>query len=81
MLFYFPLQACSDKLKWEMKEFGYPPTFPTAEELAASAKGEIEDDHEPIIKDKSKGKKVFEMGVFCNVLEIIITWINNYMNY
>ena len=64
MLFYFPLQACSDKLKWEMKEFGYPPTFPTAEELAASAKGEIEDDREPIIKDKSKGKKVFEMGVF-----------------
>ena len=64
MLFYFSLQACSDKLKWEMQEYGYPPTFPSAEELAASAKGEIEDDREPIIKDKAKGKKVVDNGCF-----------------
>ena len=59
--FYFILssaQACADKLTWEMKEFGCPPQFPSAEEIAASGKEDIEDDHEPIIKDKARGKKV-----------------------
>lgn len=62
----FSLQACADKLKWEMEEFGYPPQFPSAEEIAASAKGEVEDDREPIIKDKAKGKKVIENVLICN---------------
>lgn len=49
------IQACADKLKREMDDFGYPPVFPVEEETTP----EIEDkSSEPIIKDKAKGKKV-----------------------
>ncbi|KAG1650147.1 Leucine--tRNA ligase, cytoplasmic [Nymphon striatum] len=47
-----PIKACSDKLKREMEDYGYPPKFP--EEEAAK---EEEKSDEVIIKDKSKGKK------------------------
>ena len=32
-------QACSDKLKREMKEFGYPPVFPEKEEKVQEESG------------------------------------------
>ena len=38
-----------------MEEFGYPPVFPVEEEPKEEKK-----DDEPIIKDKSKSKKVRE---------------------
>ena len=47
-------QACADKLKREMEDYGYPPEFPADDE---EVKVE-EESSEPIIKDKSKGKKV-----------------------
>ncbi len=49
-------QACADKLKREMEEFGNPPDFPADDE-----KPEEQDDdksNDPVIKDKAKGKKV-----------------------
>ncbi|XP_064636547.1 leucine--tRNA ligase, cytoplasmic-like isoform X2 [Lineus longissimus] len=48
-----PIKACADKLKREMADFGYPPVFPTTEEGVMA----VEKAEEPIIKDKSKGKK------------------------
>ena len=48
-----PIKACSDKLKREMEEFGYPPIFPKD---AEQTEPEIKEDF--TIKDKSKGKKV-----------------------
>eukprot|EP00058_Branchiostoma_floridae_P025970 XP_002611460.1 hypothetical protein BRAFLDRAFT_63907 [Branchiostoma floridae] len=47
-----PIKACADKLQREIREFGYPPVFPKT-----VAKEEAPVDNEPIIKDKSKGKK------------------------
>jgi len=48
-----PIKACADKLKREMETYGYPPVFPTGEPVV-----EVQDtSSEPIIKDKSKGKK------------------------
>ena len=49
------LKACADKLKREIEEFGNPPEFPPEQE--EEVKEEVKD--EPIIKDKAKGKKVF----------------------
>ncbi|KAK7097865.1 leucine--tRNA ligase, cytoplasmic-like [Littorina saxatilis] len=46
-----PIKACSDKLKNEIHDFGYPPQFPPEEEEAPPVK-EVE-----FGKDKSKGKK------------------------
>ncbi|GAB1604520.1 leucine--tRNA ligase, cytoplasmic-like [Argonauta hians] len=46
-----PIKACSDKLKHELEEFGYPPQFPTEEETE-----EPEEVPEASV-DKSKGKK------------------------
>ncbi len=49
-----PIKACADKLKREMEDFGFPPAFPSAEETD----DKVEDSsNEPVIKDKSKGKK------------------------
>jgi hypothetical protein len=55
------LQACADKLKREIEDFGYPPQFPPEEE-------EEEKEKEIEIKDKSKGKKVrtFHMWFLTN---------------
>lgn len=50
------LQACADKLTREIADFGYPPQFPPEEEE------EKEEVSEVIIKDKSKGKKVSDVG-------------------
>ena len=47
-----PIKACADKLKREMQDYGYPPNFPAEEENNVQ-----ELSNEPIIKDKSKGKK------------------------
>ena len=47
-----PIKACADKLKREMQDYGYPPNFPAEEENNVQ-----EVSNEPIIKDKSKGKK------------------------
>ena len=65
-----PIQAAANKLKGEMAEFGNPPVFPTAEELAAAeeakeaAKGCVKKEGEEegpdaaaTIAAKSKGKK------------------------
>ncbi|KAF7287224.1 hypothetical protein GWI33_002043 [Rhynchophorus ferrugineus] len=46
-----PIKACADKLKREMELYGYPPEFPTDEEI------EVGEDNDGIPKDKSKGKK------------------------
>lgn len=46
-----PIKACSDKLKNEIADFGYPPQFPPEEEEQTASK-EAE-----VGKDKSKGKK------------------------
>jgi len=48
-----PIKACADKIKRELETFGYPPQFPKEEE----GKVEEKKSDEPIIKDKSKGKK------------------------
>ena len=47
-----PIKACADKLKREMDDYGYPPNFPIEKEDTTQ-----EIVNEPIIKDKSKGKK------------------------
>ncbi|XP_023719328.1 leucine--tRNA ligase, cytoplasmic isoform X2 [Cryptotermes secundus] len=48
-----PIKACSDKLKREMEEFGFPPEFPaTAFEVEPE-----ESKADAVVKDKSKGKK------------------------
>lgn len=47
---YFVLQACADKLKREMQDFGYPPKFPEPVEEAV-----VEDKSDTAPKDKSKG--------------------------
>ena len=46
-------QACSDKLKNEIADFGFPPQFPPEEEEEQPAVKEVD-----VGKDKSKGKKV-----------------------
>ncbi|KAL7644254.1 UNVERIFIED_CONTAM: hypothetical protein RMT77_005081 [Armadillidium vulgare] len=48
-----PIKASADKLKREIEEFGYPPTFPV-EEIKEE---EEETSSEVVIVDKSKGKK------------------------
>ena len=50
-----PIKASADKLIREMELFGFPPKFPTEEEIeeVVNEVNEIE------IKDKSKSKKVF----------------------
>jgi leucyl-tRNA synthetase len=49
-----PIKACSDKLKRDMKDFGYPPTFPNPED---EVKEVVEESNEPMILNKAKGKK------------------------
>ncbi|EJW72546.1 HSPC192 family protein [Wuchereria bancrofti] len=53
-----PIKVCADKLKREIEEFGYPPHFPDDDN---DSKMPTEEDSviDEIIKDKSKGKKVF----------------------
>ena len=51
---YLPTQACADKLKREMEDFGFPPNFPTEPE----EKEEEEKAEAGVIQDKAKGKKV-----------------------
>ncbi|XP_071951783.1 leucine--tRNA ligase, cytoplasmic-like [Antedon mediterranea] len=46
-----PIKACADKLAREIEDFGCPPDFPEEIEV------EVVVHSEPIIKDKSKGKK------------------------
>ena len=48
-----PIKACADKIKREMEQFGVPPVFPPPEE----AQPEEQKREEPVVKDKSKGKK------------------------
>uniref|UniRef100_A0AC35U8P0 Leucine--tRNA ligase n=1 Tax=Rhabditophanes sp. KR3021 TaxID=114890 RepID=A0AC35U8P0_9BILA len=53
-----PIKACADKLAREMETYGYPPLFPTDEELEAAAGApEEKDELAELTKDKSKGKK------------------------
>lgn len=52
-----PIKASADKLKREIEEFGYPPTFPE-EDIK-----EEEESSEVMITDKSKGKKVWNLGI------------------
>ena len=49
-----PIKASADKIKREMEQFGCPPVFPAQEE---EVEKQEEKRDEPIIKDKSKGKK------------------------
>jgi leucyl-tRNA synthetase len=49
-----PIKACADKLKREMETYGCPPVFPTGESVIEVVEDTSSD---PIIKDKSKGKK------------------------
>lgn len=49
-----PIKACADKLKREMETFGFPPQFPSDD----AAPTEDTKDDDPVMKDKSKGKKV-----------------------
>lgn len=48
-----PIKACADKLKREMESFGFPPEFPSEDTGPPTEK----DDDDPVMKDKSKGKK------------------------
>ncbi|XP_077984982.1 leucine--tRNA ligase, cytoplasmic-like [Glandiceps talaboti] len=48
-----PIKACSDKLKREIEDYGCPPIFPAEGNTAVV----IEKPDEPVIVDKSKGKK------------------------
>ena len=55
-----PIKACSDKLKRELEDFGYPPQFPV--ESAAEDVDELKEKTKEIeIKDKSKSKKVINV--------------------
>ena len=47
-----PIKASADKLKRELKDFGYPPKFPIEKEETPEKEETV------TIKDKSKGKKV-----------------------
>lgn len=49
-----PIKACADKLKRELELYGYPPKFPIEEEIVEEVAS-----NDVIIKDKSKGKKVY----------------------
>jgi len=49
-----PIKACADKIKRELDTFGFPPNFPQESEPTML---EESNHDEPIIKDKSKGKK------------------------
>uniref|UniRef100_A0A0K0EDH3 leucine--tRNA ligase n=1 Tax=Strongyloides stercoralis TaxID=6248 RepID=A0A0K0EDH3_STRER len=50
-----PIKACADKLTREMEVYGYPPKFPSEEEVVSEV---VETDAiAEITKDKSKGKK------------------------
>jgi len=48
-----PIKACADKIKREIETYGFPPQFPQESEVVE----EKTKSDEPIIKDKSKGKK------------------------
>jgi hypothetical protein len=50
-------KACADKLRMEMEDYGYPPVFP--EEKVICQPSEQNRD-EPVVIDKSKGKKVIQ---------------------
>lgn len=50
-----PIKACADKLKREMKTFGFPPKFPVS---AVEAEPEETTKADAVARDKSKGKKV-----------------------
>ena len=54
---YWWWQACADKLKNEMEDFGFPPNFPVETEPATEGK-EPANQSGGEIKDKAKGKKV-----------------------
>jgi leucyl-tRNA synthetase len=56
-----PIKACADKLKREIDEFGFPPSFPATEITEKPEKTEAE----AIMKDKSKGKKVSSCTEVC----------------
>lgn len=45
-----------------MEDYGYPPEFPAEEE--ANEPKEVETSSEPVIKDKSKSKKVRKKSWF-----------------
>ena len=49
-----PIKACSDKLKREMEDFGYPTNFPVETDEPEQEEEKIK---EIEIKDKSKSKK------------------------
>ena len=49
-------QACADKLRMEMEDFGYPPVFRELENVDKPLTPNEES--EPVVKDKAKGKKV-----------------------
>lgn len=51
-----PIKACADKLKYEVETFGFPPSFPANDESADTSMTHV--NSEPVIVDKSKGKKV-----------------------
>jgi len=48
-------QACADKLRMEMEDFGYPPIFRDMENMDEPKIPNAE--NETVIKDKAKGKK------------------------
>lgn len=48
------MQACADKLKWEMETFGFPPQFPAEQSVEPEEKA----DDPKLPTDKAKGKKV-----------------------
>lgn len=55
-----PIKTSADKLKRELEQFGFPPQFPVAQ-----ATPELTPEREePVIKDKSKSKKVTFEQVF-----------------
>lgn len=61
-----PIKACSDKLKREMEDFGYPPKFPQeTEQIEPEIKEDI------TIKDKSKGKKVLFNNNYITIYKYI----------
>lgn len=45
-----PIKACADKLRNEMKDFGYPPNFPVKKKEEVEEKSEV-------VQEKFKGKK------------------------
>lgn len=65
----YATQACADKLRMEMEDYGFPPVFPDEVDVVQPVESS-----EPKLIDKSKGKKV-QNDEFCHVYWLILEFL------